>query len=115
MLICDMDICLWIVSSPRSIGKLSIPSTARQANLNRSNGSRYYLIPQHISYHANEQGLLAVPFVLHSLPAAVQQGDTTKLAEVALDTHQRYAEIFRDVEGLMNDHSNPPSRCRYLY
>ncbi|KAL4912647.1 IMP-specific 5-nucleotidase [Aspergillus aurantiobrunneus] len=50
------------------------------------------------------KGLLAVPFVLHSQPTAVYQEHSGKLAEVALDTHQRYAEIFRDVEGLMDDH-----------
>ncbi|KAL4966647.1 IMP 5'-nucleotidase ISN1 [Aspergillus stella-maris] len=53
------------------------------------------------------KALLAVPFVLHSQPTAVhlwQQEDTSKLAAVALDTHQRYAEIFRDVERLLNDH-----------
>ncbi|KAL6229570.1 hypothetical protein BDW75DRAFT_235100 [Aspergillus navahoensis] len=50
------------------------------------------------------QGLLAVPFVLHSQPTSVQEEDATKLAEVAHDTHQRYAEIFSDVERLLNDH-----------
>ncbi|KAL4765288.1 IMP 5'-nucleotidase ISN1 [Aspergillus foveolatus] len=50
------------------------------------------------------KGLLAVPFVLHSQPTAVQEEDTTKLAAVAHDTHQRYAEIFSDVERLLNDH-----------
>ncbi|KAL4815040.1 IMP-specific 5'-nucleotidase 1 [Aspergillus spinulosporus] len=50
------------------------------------------------------KGLLAVPFVLHSQPTAVQEEDATKLAEVAHDTHQRYAEIFSDVERLLNDH-----------
>ncbi|KAL4907853.1 IMP-specific 5'-nucleotidase 1 [Aspergillus multicolor] len=44
------------------------------------------------------KGLLAVPFVLHSQPTTIQQEDTSKLADVALDTHQRYAEIFADVE-----------------
>ncbi|KKK23139.1 hypothetical protein P175DRAFT_0502534 [Aspergillus ochraceoroseus IBT 24754] len=50
------------------------------------------------------KGLLAVPFVLHSQPTAVYQEHSEKLAAVALDTHQRYAEILRDVEGLLNDH-----------
>ncbi|KAL3430548.1 IMP-specific 5'-nucleotidase 1 [Aspergillus tetrazonus] len=50
------------------------------------------------------KGLLAVPFVLHSQPTAVQEEDATKLAAVAHDTHQRYAEIFSDVERLLNDH-----------
>ncbi|KAL3456848.1 IMP-specific 5-nucleotidase [Aspergillus heterothallicus] len=50
------------------------------------------------------KGLLAVPFVLHSQPTTIQQEHGERLSEVAQDTHQRYAEIFRDVEGLMNDH-----------
>ncbi|KAI9376121.1 IMP-specific 5'-nucleotidase 1 [Aspergillus egyptiacus] len=50
------------------------------------------------------KGLLAVPFVLHSQPTAVYQEHSAKLAEVASDTRARYAEIFRDVEGLVNDH-----------
>ncbi|KAL2869099.1 IMP 5'-nucleotidase ISN1 [Aspergillus lucknowensis] len=50
------------------------------------------------------KGLLAVPFVLHSQPTTIQQEHNERLAEVAHDTHQRYAEIFRDVEGLLNDH-----------
>lgn len=43
--------------------------------------------------------------MLHSQPTAVYQEHSEKLIEVAHDTHQRYAEIFRDVEGLMDDHS----------
>ncbi|KAL4865113.1 hypothetical protein BDV12DRAFT_175182 [Aspergillus spectabilis] len=50
------------------------------------------------------KGLLAVPFVLHSQPTAVYQEHSEKLVEVASNTHQRYAEIFKDVEGLLNDH-----------
>ncbi|KAL3484264.1 IMP-specific 5-nucleotidase [Aspergillus germanicus] len=50
------------------------------------------------------KGLLAVPFVLHSQPTTIQVEHGERLAEVAQDTHQRYAEIFRDVEGLLNDH-----------
>ncbi|KAL2786076.1 IMP-specific 5-nucleotidase [Aspergillus keveii] len=50
------------------------------------------------------KGLLAVPFVLHSQPTTIQLEHGERLAEVAQDTHQRYAEIFRDVEGLLNDH-----------
>lgn len=54
------------------------------------------------------QGLLAVPFVLHSQPTAVYQEHSENLIAVAADTHQRYAEIFRDVEMLIRDHSSPP-------
>lgn len=62
-----------------------------------------------LRYLINHQGLLAVPFVLHSQPTAVYQEHSKQLTEVALDTHQRYAEIFRDVEGLMDDHSTSTS------
>ncbi|KAF4251963.1 hypothetical protein CNMCM8714_008436 [Aspergillus fumigatus] len=50
------------------------------------------------------KGLLAVPFVLHSQPTAVYQEHSENLVAVAADTHQRYAEIFRDVEKLIDDH-----------
>ncbi|PWY84825.1 IMP-specific 5-nucleotidase [Aspergillus heteromorphus CBS 117.55] len=50
------------------------------------------------------KGLLAVPFVLHSQPTAVYQEHSENLIAVAADTHQRYAEIFRDVETLIRDH-----------
>ncbi|KAL1983264.1 hypothetical protein VTN96DRAFT_286 [Rasamsonia emersonii] len=50
------------------------------------------------------KGLLAVPFVLHSQPTAIFNEESAKLAEVARATHQRYAEIMRDVEQLVNDH-----------
>ncbi|EHA18865.1 hypothetical protein ASPNIDRAFT_123758, partial [Aspergillus niger ATCC 1015] len=50
-------------------------------------------------------GLLAVPFVLHSQPTAVYQEHSENLIAVAADTHQRYAEIFRDVEMLIRDHN----------
>lgn len=55
------------------------------------------------------QGLLAVPFVLHSQPTAVYHEESAKLAAVATATHQRYAEIMRDVEFLINDHSKSSS------
>lgn len=51
------------------------------------------------------QGLLAVPFVLHSQPTAIYQEHSEGLKTVAADTHQRYAEILRDVENLIVDHS----------
>ncbi|KAH8422469.1 IMP 5'-nucleotidase ISN1 [Aspergillus melleus] len=50
------------------------------------------------------KGLLAVPFVLHSQPTVIYQEDSENLVAVAADTHQRYAEIFRDVESLIRDH-----------
>ncbi|KAJ5198699.1 uncharacterized protein N7498_007816 [Penicillium cinerascens] len=50
------------------------------------------------------KGLLAVPFVLHSQPTVIYQEHSEGLKRVAADTHQRYAEIMRDVENLINDH-----------
>lgn len=53
------------------------------------------------------KGLLAVPFVLHSQPTAAwdEHGSSSKLvARMASTAQRRYAEIMRDVEGLINDH-----------
>lgn len=52
------------------------------------------------------KGLLAVPFVLHSQPTA---SSAASFAAAAAEAHRRYREIMRDVEGLVNDHSEPPS------
>ncbi|KAG7002084.1 IMP-specific 5'-nucleotidase 1 [Physcia stellaris] len=52
-------------------------------------------------------GLLAVPFVLHSQPTAAWDEDVVPscaVAKMAKTAHQRYVEIMRDVEGLINDH-----------
>lgn len=49
--------------------------------------------------------MLAVPFVLHSQPTAIHQEHSEGLKSVAADTHLRYAEIMRDVEKLVLDHS----------
>lgn len=46
-----------------------------------------------------------MPFVLHSQPTVIYQENSEGLKTVAADTHQRYAEILRDVENLFNDHS----------
>jgi IMP and pyridine-specific 5'-nucleotidase len=43
--------------------------------------------------------------VLHSQPTAIFQESSERLNTVAADTHQRYAEIMRDVENLILDHS----------
>lgn len=53
------------------------------------------------------QGLLAVPFVLNSQPTAVYEeyDEVKSLQTMAQELHRRYAEIMRDVEGLVNDHS----------
>ncbi len=52
------------------------------------------------------QGLLAVPFVLSSQPEAVYHDTEDKdLAKAARSAKQRYADIFRDVEHLIANHS----------
>ena len=52
------------------------------------------------------KGLLAVPFVLHSQPTAAYDDSHQDVLQIMADTaHRRYAEIFRDVEVLINDHS----------
>jgi IMP and pyridine-specific 5'-nucleotidase len=47
--------------------------------------------------------------VLHSQPTVVFHEESVKLAAVATATQKRYAEIMRDVELLINDHSTPLS------
>jgi IMP and pyridine-specific 5'-nucleotidase len=46
--------------------------------------------------------LLAVPFVLYSQPAGVFESGGASKSEEA---HRRYAEIMRDVEGMIDEHS----------
>jgi IMP and pyridine-specific 5'-nucleotidase len=48
---------------------------------------------------------LAVPFVLHSQPSAAYNANKDKVDEMANVVRRRYAEIMRDVEGLVQDHS----------
>jgi IMP and pyridine-specific 5'-nucleotidase len=67
------------------------------------------------------KGLLAVPFVLNSQPAAAyEDGQDKKVASMARSLYQRYAEVFRDVEDLIIDHinhqgtSNPRSKLSML-
>lgn len=55
------------------------------------------------------KGLLAVPFVLHSQPTAVFEPRRESVDQMATGAHRRYAEIMRDVEELINDHSQFPS------
>ena len=51
------------------------------------------------------QGLLAVPFVLHSQPTAVFEPRRETTEQMAANAQRRYAEIMRDVEELIADHS----------
>ncbi len=59
------------------------------------------------------KGLLAVPFVLYSQPTGVI-GDGTNIANMAEEAHRRYAEIMRDVEMMIDDHSTCIESCRPL-
>ncbi|EEH21426.2 hypothetical protein PABG_03642 [Paracoccidioides brasiliensis Pb03] len=52
------------------------------------------------------KGLLAVPFVLNSQPTALYQENSPSLALLAAKTHERYVDIMRDVESLIDDHRN---------
>ncbi len=47
---------------------------------------------------------MAVPFVLYSEPTGVF-GEGANVAEMAEEAHRRYAEIMRDVEFMIEDHS----------
>lgn len=80
----------------------------------RLNGSRYAPISSIVvelglvlkSDDFNLQGLLAVPFVLNSEPATIlDDAEAKDLSNMAISAHQRYAEIFRDVERMISDHS----------
>lgn len=54
------------------------------------------------------KALLAVPFVLYSQPTGVL-GDDSNVTKMAEEAHRRYAEIMRDVEMMIDDHS---TSCR---
>ena len=45
-----------------------------------------------------------MPFVLHSQPTAIYEDRNDVLSNMASTAHKRYAEIFRDVEDLINNH-----------
>ncbi|ETN38522.1 uncharacterized protein HMPREF1541_06557 [Cyphellophora europaea CBS 101466] len=72
------------------------------------------MLTRYLQTHRRDQliewikGLLAVPFVLNSRPAAAYEEHLTEhtatIASMARSAHQRYADIFRDVEDLINDH-----------
>jgi hypothetical protein len=74
----------------------------------RSSGSRYYHstdISQAAGVLTLRKGLLAVPFVLHSQPTAVFEENAQTVHQQASVAQRRYAEIMRDVEDIINDHS----------
>lgn len=51
------------------------------------------------------KGLLAVPFVLYSQPTGVFEPNGISVAQMSEEAHRRYAEIMRDVEVMIDDHS----------
>lgn len=57
--------------------------------------------------HSTEwiKGLLAVPFVLYSQPTGVFDSKGISTSQMAEEAHRRYAEILRDVEHMIDDHS----------
>ncbi|RYO80855.1 hypothetical protein DL766_008786 [Monosporascus sp. MC13-8B] len=67
------------------------------------------------------KGLLAVPFVLYSQPTGVFDSTGYNVAQTVEEAHRRYAEIFRDVEAMLDDHiahqaggNKVPSKLRLL-
>ncbi|KAI7530968.1 IMP-specific 5'-nucleotidase 1, partial [Hortaea werneckii] len=50
------------------------------------------------------KGLLAVPFVLLSQPTAIYENDKSAMGAMAINAHDRYSQIMRDVEDLIIDH-----------
>lgn len=46
-----------------------------------------------------------MPFVLHSQPTGVFEHRDGNVAQMAERTHNRYAEIMKDVEDMIDDHS----------
>ncbi len=61
----------------------------------------------HIADSASEwiKGLLAVPFVLYSQPTGVFETNGVSVTQMSEEAHRRYAEIMRDVEVMIDDHS----------
>ncbi|KAF2208055.1 hypothetical protein CERZMDRAFT_101753 [Cercospora zeae-maydis SCOH1-5] len=50
------------------------------------------------------KGLLAVPFVLLSQPTNIHEADKPSVVKMAKSAHERYAQIMKDVEDLLEDH-----------
>lgn len=46
-----------------------------------------------------------MPFVLYSQPTGVFQTAGTNFTHMSEEAHRRYAEIMRDVEFMLDDHS----------
>lgn len=54
-----------------------------------------------------------MPFVLYSQPAGIFETHGSSIVCMAEEAHRRYAEIMRDVEMMIDDHSKhslPPSK-----
>jgi IMP and pyridine-specific 5'-nucleotidase len=46
-----------------------------------------------------------VPFVLYSQPTGVFESRAGGVEQMAKEAHRRYAEIMKDVEDMIDDHS----------
>lgn len=55
--------------------------------------------------------MLATPFVIHSQPTGVFESRAGGVAQMAEEAHRRYAEIMKDVEDMIDDHSKCLSIC----
>ena len=55
---------------------------------------------------------MAVPFVLYSQPTGIL-GDDASIVKLGEEAHRRYAEIMRDVELMIDDHSKTPTSFPY--
>ncbi|KAI0476403.1 IMP-specific 5-nucleotidase [Xylariaceae sp. FL0804] len=60
------------------------------------------------------KGLLAVPFVLYSQPTGVFETNGISITQMSEEAHRRYAEIMRDVEGMIDDHIMHQSKAVHV-
>ena len=60
----------------------------------------------------DQQGLLAVPFVLHSQPTVIFEPQKESTEQMALIAQKRYLDIMRDVEELIIAKLHQPSAHR---
>jgi hypothetical protein len=88
-------------SSSNSTFSHSIPASHVPPSTPQSDSAQLTQIAEWV------KGLLAVPFVLYSQPTGVF-GDGPSVTQMAEEAHRRYAEIMRDVELMIDDHSKPP-------
>jgi IMP and pyridine-specific 5'-nucleotidase len=51
------------------------------------------------------KALLVVPFVIYSQPTGVYDSQNRSVSTASTEAHRRYAEILKDVEQMIDDHS----------